>query len=112
MGSELAKAPLNRDMTRKEEPTVAPTPDKLDRSLRGPKNKTADNDTNPYPLTEEEATPNTPRSEMLGQSAAKPTDAPRTNKPEELIKESENKNGKKEDTASGYNKFVSHPRHR
>jgi hypothetical protein len=46
----------NKDMLRKEEPTVAPTPDKFDRSLKDK------NDDKPYPLTEEEATPNTPSS--------------------------------------------------
>jgi hypothetical protein len=44
-------------MLRKEELTVAPTPDKFDRSLKDK------NDHKPYPLTEEEATPNTPLSQ-------------------------------------------------
>ena len=101
-------------MTRKEEPTVAPTPDKLDRSLRSPKNETTGNDVNPYPLTEEEATPNTPMSEMNSQSTTvkTTTNTPRTNKPEELNKERENKDAEKDDVASSYNKLVSHPRHR
>jgi hypothetical protein len=47
----------NKDLTRKEEQTKAPTPDKLDRSLKEKK------DTEPYPLTEEEATPNIPKSQ-------------------------------------------------
>jgi len=49
--------PGNEHMNRKEEPTKAPTPDKLDRSMKDHK------DRKPYPLTEEEATPNTPKSE-------------------------------------------------
>jgi hypothetical protein len=55
--------PENKDMTRKEEPTKAVTPDKLDRSLRDEEMKTGDGHLKPYPLTEEEATPNIPRSE-------------------------------------------------
>jgi len=53
----------NKDMRRKEEPTKAVTPDKLDRSLRDEEIRTGDGHVKPYPLTEEEATPNTPRSE-------------------------------------------------
>ena len=53
----------NSKMTRKEEPTLAPTPDKLDRSQRAPgRGERESNKENaskkPYPLTEEEATPN------------------------------------------------------
>lgn len=43
----------NKDLTRKEEPTKAPTPDKLDRSAR----LSEKDEVKPYPLTEEEATP-------------------------------------------------------
>jgi hypothetical protein len=82
-----AKKPENKDLTRKEEPTAAPTPDKLDRAARGPEK-------GPYPLTEEEATPNTPRSEQ------KVTD------------ESANDKDEKNGTAEDYNRFVSHQRKR
>jgi len=51
------KKPENKDMIRMEETTKAPTPDKLDRSLKDK------NDGKPYPLTEEEATPNSPQSQ-------------------------------------------------
>ncbi len=49
--------PGNEHMNRKEELTKAPTPDKLDCSMKDHK------DRKPYPLTEEEATPNTPQSQ-------------------------------------------------
>ncbi len=52
-----SKKPENKHMNRKEEPTKAPTPDKLDRSMK------EKGDPKPYPLTEEEATPNTPESQ-------------------------------------------------
>jgi hypothetical protein len=45
----------NKDLARKEEPTNAPTPDKLDRSARDP--ASSPDNVKPYPLTEEEATP-------------------------------------------------------
>jgi hypothetical protein len=49
--------PENEHMNRQEESTKAPTPDKLDRTMK------EKNDSKPYPLTEEEATPNTPKSQ-------------------------------------------------
>ncbi|MFI5420866.1 MAG: hypothetical protein ACHQ1H_07850 [Nitrososphaerales archaeon] len=56
----------NDEMTRKEESTKAPTPDKLDRSSV---EREADANTgkkkSQYPLTEEEATPTTPKSEDM-----------------------------------------------
>ncbi len=55
--SDTSVKPENEHMNRKEEPTKAPTPDKLDRSMKGAK------DRKPYPLTEEEATPNIPGSQ-------------------------------------------------
>jgi hypothetical protein len=95
--------PENKDMTRKEEPTGAPTPDKLDRSLREDGNKT-DGEVKPYPLTEEEATPNTPKSEetradkVYSKTSAKESKDTRKNQGKE--------------TASDYNKLVHHPRKR
>jgi hypothetical protein len=54
----------NDEMTRKEEHTKAPTPDKLDRSsVEREANANTDKKKSPYPLTEEEATPTTPKSE-------------------------------------------------
>ncbi len=44
-----------------EERTNAMTPDKMDRSMRG---RTIGSNDAPYPLTEEEATPSVPESEM------------------------------------------------
>ncbi len=73
--------PENKDLTRKEEPTTAPTPDKLDRAARTP-------DKGPYPLTEEEATPSTPRSEQKA-----------------TVDEESNK----DETNDDYNRLVSHP---
>ena len=52
MASDTTQKKENKDLTRKEEPTKAPTPDKLDRSAR-----TSAEEVKPYPLTEEEATP-------------------------------------------------------
>ena len=57
------KKPENEHMNRREEPTKAPTPDKLDRSMK------VDGDSKPYPLTEEEATPNTPKSQHFRKGA-------------------------------------------
>jgi hypothetical protein len=55
----------NEDLTRKEENTKAPTPDKMDRSSRGKnQNPLSGKKKNPYPLTEEEATPNIPKSQQ------------------------------------------------
>jgi hypothetical protein len=51
--------PENHQMNRREEPTKAPTPDKMDRSTKGREER------KPYPLTEEEATPNTPMSQQM-----------------------------------------------
>lgn len=51
MASDTTQKKENKDLIRKEEPTKAPTPDKLDRSARTPEEH------KPYPLTEEEATP-------------------------------------------------------
>jgi hypothetical protein len=85
--SEENKKPENKDLTRKEEPTIAPTPDKLDRAARTP-------DKGPYPLTEEEATPSTPRSEQ------------------KVTAEIRNEENNKEETNDDYNRFVSHPRKR
>jgi len=79
--------PENKDLTRKEEPIVAPTPDKLDRATRTP-------DKGPYPLTEEEATPSTPRSEQESIDL--------------MMTERDTKN----ETAEDYNRLVSHPRKR
>jgi hypothetical protein len=53
------EVPENHQMNRREEPTKAPTPDKMDRSMKARK------DGKPYPLTEEEATPNTPMSQQM-----------------------------------------------
>ncbi|MGH2637739.1 MAG: hypothetical protein ACRDF4_00390 [Rhabdochlamydiaceae bacterium] len=53
----------NKKMTRKEEPTLAPTPDKLDRAAKEPASIFRKQREKPYPLTEEEATPSTPKSE-------------------------------------------------
>lgn len=55
---ESRKTPRNEHMNRKEEPTKALTPDKLDRSMKENSNS------KPYPLTEEEDTPNTPKSRV------------------------------------------------
>jgi hypothetical protein len=85
----------NKDMARKEEPTKAPTPDKLDRAMRE-NTKKISKDPKPYPLTEEEATPSTPKSERANAST----------------KSSKTKKNIKETTASDYNKLVSHPRPR
>ena len=66
-GSFLKKTrPENKDQTRKEEPTKAPTPDKLDRAGKeeSSTNPDREKDKKPYPLTEEEATPNTPKSQQ------------------------------------------------
>ena len=53
----------NAGLTRKEEQTKAPTPDKFDRSTRkNHANPLVGKKRNPYPLTEEEATPSTPKS--------------------------------------------------
>jgi hypothetical protein len=98
-------------MTRNEEPTRAPTPDKLDRSSRDKANKTGDGEVKPYPLTEEEATPNTPHSEEN-----------HSNKLEEkrdYVASANNSKVAKEptkrlrdDPISDYNKLVSRPRER
>jgi hypothetical protein len=51
------RKPNNKEMVRGEEPTKSPTPDKLDRSMK------EKGDNRPYPLTEEEATPNVSKSQ-------------------------------------------------
>lgn len=95
--------PQNKDHVRKEEPTLSATPDKLDRSLRDSENK-ADGEIKPYPLTEEEATPNTPRSERnLGNKL--PTEKTSKRPTRSLDSSNEEK-----DVQSDYNKLVSHPR--
>jgi len=59
----LKKKIGNGGLTRSEEQTKAPTPDKFDRSTReNHVNPFAGKRQNPYPLTEEEATPTTPKS--------------------------------------------------
>jgi hypothetical protein len=114
--------PENKDLARKEEPTVAPTPDKLDRSPRGRARRSDDDDggsssslrgrtgaAKPYPLTEEEATPNVPQSERttrVGLQSAKPSAA--ANKSQKNPR----KRHEREDTVSDYNKFVAHQRTR
>ena len=72
--SDVIESKENKDLTRKEEPTKAPTPDKLDRAARGP--AAPSDDTKPYPLTEEEATPNAAvheRDHSIPESTAKAT---------------------------------------
>jgi hypothetical protein len=58
------KKPGNRQIDRKEEPTKALTPDKMDRSMK------ERGDQKPYPLTEEEATPNVSGSQKRANEAS------------------------------------------
>jgi hypothetical protein len=90
----------NKDMARREEPTKAPTPDKLDRSLREKWRA------KPYPLTEEEATPNTPATERADLDA---TSSPKTTDDLPGRKKRKVRREIKKRTAEDYNKFVSHP---
>jgi hypothetical protein len=99
----------NEDMVRKEEKTKAPTPDKLDRSPRERPNKIMDRlgkKAKPYPLTEEEATPNAPLSEQRGSSKlpSKPVQPDRANS--NLAPRSKKRSPGK--TISDYNNLVSH----
>lgn len=57
MSDSKKEKPENSDMDRGEEPTKSLTPDKMDRSIRDKSEK------KPYPLTEEEATPNVSSSQ-------------------------------------------------
>ncbi len=93
--------PENKDFVRSEEPTKAVTPDKLDRSLREPAKKSS----KPCPLTEEKATPNTPRSEKERQSGrqSRTKRIPRTGGYDSRGK-------RKEDPVADYNRLVHHPR--
>lgn len=90
----------NEDMARREEPTKALTPDKLDRSVRPRDQKSSKK---PYPLTEEEATPSTPSSEVAKPSTQSPSRV-------SSVRRKDKKSSKK--TASDYNKFVAHARQR
>jgi hypothetical protein len=100
--------PENKDMTRKEELTKAPTPDKLDRSMRDQSNKTGDGDMKPYPLTEEEATPNTPKSDEA--PFEKQVEVP--NDSISSSESSQDTNQNEGDVTSDHNKCDSHPRKR
>jgi hypothetical protein len=93
----------NEEMARKEEPTRAPTPDKLDRSARSVKTSVGKRP-KPYPLTEEEATPNTPDSER----SSKPPSSRR----DSHVAKTKTKKQVKTKTSSDYNEHVSHPRPR
>jgi hypothetical protein len=54
------RKPGARHKIKAEEKIDSPTPDKMDRTTRG---KDPGTDGKPYPLTEEEAAPTTPKSE-------------------------------------------------
>jgi hypothetical protein len=98
--------PSNKHMARKEEPTKAPTPDKLDRSPRDKKNKTPEGEIKPYPLTEEEATPNTPRSEQSTSTEKDHTSG------KVAVDTKKKRMDDDDDVARDYNRLVSHPRKR
>jgi hypothetical protein len=93
----------NRNMTRKEEPTKATTPDKIDRSLHDDEVRTGDGDMNPYPLTEEEPTPNTPKSEQVFEKESEEEGSPRNSSGSR-----ESKKNEKGKVSEDYNKLVSH----
>lgn len=107
--------PHNKGLTRKEEPTRAPTPDKLDRALRDEANKSReDGHVKPYPLTEEEATPNTPQSEYNIHETGRGEEETRTESDHEsrTYRDAVEKNNQKEGTSSDYNRLVSRARKR
>lgn len=87
-------------MVRGEQPTKALTPDKLDRSMRAKPNR------KPYPLTEEEATPDSPRTERAGKDASKVPRNVRTSSQDKSPRSrTKVKKGIKEKTSSDYNKL-------
>ncbi|HZW55316.1 MAG TPA: hypothetical protein VFF30_03425 [Nitrososphaerales archaeon] len=133
------KIPENAEMTRREEPTRAPTPDKFDRSTRARPSSAHSREIgvakwkgnaseNPYPFTEEEATPITPRSEQQNihrqesgggnrrRSSSNNNDKHqlRTDSSSKYgtRKKEKKKEGKRERTIRDYNKYVAHEERR
>jgi hypothetical protein len=103
----------NADMVRGEEKTKAPTPDKLDRSPREKPDKLSDRlgrKQKPYPLTEEEATPNSPSSEQKNSSKL-PSKPILPDRPDSTLG-AHNKKRSPRKTVSDYNKLVSHSKPR
>jgi hypothetical protein len=76
--------------------------------MRDEEIKTGDGRLKPYPPTEEEATPNTPRSEEISLSARRRKTTPRRRS----NSSNDNKKNETGKVASDYNKHISHPQKR